>query len=1060
MLGKLLRAAFGLALLVPGLAFAQSATISGTVTDANGETLIGANVLIEQLVIGAATDLDGRYTFEVPAGQVRGQTVTLRAGFIGYTPQARQITLNPGPQTQNFELQLDLLRLDEVVVTGVTGATPTKKLAFTVDKLDASALELAPGANPVGSMQGKVAGASVVSNGGAPGEGLSVRLRGSTSLTGTSAPLYIVDGVILGSNQVDIDALDIESMEIVKGAAASSLYGSRAQNGVINITTKRGSAIALNQTRVTIRNEFGINQLPKDLKANQSHNYNVNAQGQFLNAAGEVNDCDTCTSLGYGPGVLVDRTDKGASFFDNPYVGETFNAFEQFFDPGNTYSNHISVSQNSAKTNFHASFTNYDEAGVLVGLEGYNRRSFRINLDHRLSNNLFFSTSGFYSQSTSDSPNSSINQGNADFNPFFGLMFTSPLSDLTAKDDTGELLIQPDPLSVEENPLYVIQNADLFNDRSRILGSFRARYTPAPWVDVETNMSYDRSDRDNREFYDRGFQSVDPSSINDGRIVRRNDLDEAINADLTVSVRKQFDNLTTRSQLKYQIERNDLYSEAITASTLTAAGIPDLSNANGDKNVSSSSSSVRSEGYYATFGVDYADKYIADFLLRRDGSSLFGEDERWHNYFRVSGAYRVSEELWWPLQDELTEFKLRYSYGTAGGRPRFEAQYETFSLSSGNISKGTLGNTFLKPELSAEQEFGVDIGFFDKVFAELVYAKTSVEDQLLQVPLAGYFGFSSQWQNAGSLESNTIEAQISANILRSRNTSLDVGFVFDRTRQKITEFNTNAYRTGPQSAFYFRADEKLGSMYGIHWLNDTGGLPADVQSFAGQFQTNDDGYLVWVGDGNSWQDGISKDLWGTTSEALGTNGRTYRWGIPIKFLDAEESTFGEIGNTIPDFNLGFNTTLRWKGITAYMLWNAQIGGDVYNFTKQWSYRDGRASDQDQGTKSDQEKKSTDYYEVLYDATAVNDHFFEDGTYVKLRELSLGYTLNRVQLQKMFGNLLNSVSFSVIGRNLLTFSDYTGFDPEVGSGDDATLYRVDNFGYPKYRTFTGKIELQF
>ncbi len=1072
MLRKLLPVAFCLAILfAPGMAIAQNATISGKVVDADGEALIGASVLIQELVIGAATNLDGDYTFEVPAGQVNGQAVTLKAQFVGYTEESRTITLSPGAQTQNFVLRLDLLRLDEVVVTGVTDATPQKKLAFDVDKLDASAIELAPAANPVSSLQGKIAGASVVSNSGAPGESSSVRLRGTTSLSGSSAPLYIVDGVILGSDQVDIGALDIESMEVVKGAAASSLYGSRAQNGVINITTKRGTDVPLNQTRVTVRNEIGLNSLPNDIQANTAHNLRMNAgQTQFVDADGNLNACDTCFANGYGPGTLVDTNDSGASFYLNPYPGQQFDAFDEFFDPGNTFSNFISVSQNSAKTNFFASFTNYDEAGIIAGLDGYNRKSFRLNLDHRVNQDLFVSASSFYSQSTNDTPNASINADNTFFNPFFGLMFTSPLSNLGQRDENGQLSVQADPLAVEENPLYVIENTELFNNRSRILGNFRVRYSPLDWVDLEGNLSYDRSDRDSRQFQDRGFQSIDPSSVNDGRIERRNAVQEALNGDFTASMRRTFGDMTTRMQLKYQVEQDDFYSEGIIATNLIAAGIPDLSNiqtGEGDnRTVFSTETAVRSEGYYATLDADYADKYIGSFLIRRDGSSLFGEDERWHNYFRFSGAYRVSEELWWPLQTAIPEFKLRYSYGTAGARPTFSAQYETFNVGAAGITKGTLGNSFLKPELQTEQEFGLEMALGERFLAELVYAVSDVEDQLLLVPLAGYFGFSNQWQNAGSLESNTIEAQLSGNLMRTRDMSWDFGFTFDRTRQEITEFNSNPFRNGPQSIFYVRDGEVIGSMYGNLWITEASELPAELAGSADAFDVNDDGYLVPVGAGNTYQSGAgadgqigtADDLWGTTVDV---NGESLRWGIPVKFFDEDEQTdFVQIGDAIPDFNLGFNTTFTFKGITAYMLWNAQVGGDVYNFTKQWSYRDGRAQDQDQTGKAVGDVKSAAYYEVLYDATAKNTHFVEDATYLKLRELSLGYTFNRQQLASIFGNALHRVNIRLIGRNLLTFTDYTGFDPEVGDGNDASLFRVDNFAYPNYRTLTGVLEIQF
>lgn len=1058
-------------LLLPGLANAQS-VISGTVTDDTGEPLIGANVLIESLVIGASTDLDGTYTFQVPSDHV-GQTLELTARYVGFVEQVRSITVGEGIMTEDFVLEVDFLQLDDIVVTGVAEATPRKKLAFTVSQVDGEDITLAPASNPIASIQGKVAGVAVMAGSGAPGATSSVRLRGATSITGSNQPLYIVDGVVLGANQVDFDALDIADIEIVKGAAASSLYGSRAQNGVINITTQRGSATPLNQTRVTVRNEFGISDVSKSLQANSSHDLQVDASGNFVDDSGAINTCGNCLENGYGPGVIQEVNPHGAAFFDNPYQGTLHNGFDDFFDPGNTWTNYVGVSQNSSKTNFLASFTNVAEQGSVLSLEGMKRRSFRVNLDHRIRPNLTVSTSGFYSQTENDGVTGVPGSG-AFFNPFFGLMFTNPLVNLTERDETGELKIQADPLAVEENPLYLLENTDISRSRSRLLGNFRARWNPLDWLNLESNFSYDRSDQDATEFYDIGFQSIDPSSVNDGRIERRNVVDEAINYDLTVSLRKQFGDFATRGQLKAQIENSNYFSEFIIGSNLVTLGNSDLSNVKqfcteegcdaGSRDFGNYFETVWSEGYYATAGMDYKDKYIVDVFFRYDGSSLFGAEERWQPYYRGSAAWRISEESFWPANNPITELKLRASIGTAGGRPNFQAQYEVLSLGNGQLSKSTLGNAFLKPELQTEMEFGLDVGVLDRIFLELVYADTQVEDLLLAVPLAGYYGFSSQWQNAGDLASNTIEASVNASVYSSRDTDFEVGVIFDRTRQEIAEFNSNPYVGGPQSLYFFREGEILGSMYGNEFITDLSRLPTGAD--ASFFDVNDDGYVVAVGQGNTYasgpgSDGVlggEDDLWGTLVNVNGTN---YRWGIPIKYYDeANETDQVQIGNGLPDFSLGLNTTFRYKGFSLYMLWGAQIGGDVYNFTKQWGYRDGRNADQDQGGKEESMKKSTTYYEVLYDATAKNSHFVEDATYLKLRELSIGYTFNRQQLSQVFGNVLHSLSASIIGRNLLTFTGYSGFDPEVGDGSDPTLYRVDSFNYPPLRTIRAKLEFQF
>jgi TonB-linked SusC/RagA family outer membrane protein len=1039
------------------MALAQRGVVTGTVTDGEtGEPLPGATVQVVGTGIGTATDIDGNYSINLTPG-----TKQLRASFVGYATVTQEADVTADETTTvNFELDPSTAELGEVVVTGVTSETPKSKLSFTVDQVNAEALQKVAPTNAMQALQGKVAGATILGGSGEPGAGFNVRLRATTSLTGDNSPLFIVDGVILGADQVDISALDVKSIEVVKGAAASSLYGSRAQNGVINITTQRGSETPLGQTRVTVRNEFGWQSLRKQLSPNQAHSLLMNDSGQLVNSNGEP--------VNYGEGAAPDQTGpNNVSFRDNLYSDlrqvngspyALYDPFDQFFNPGNNFTNYVAISQNSETTNFRASFENTREPGVIrgpVSAEGLTRRSFRLNLDHRPSDNTSFRASGYYSNSKSDRVDASEVE-----DPFFSLQFLTPLSNLLERDDNGELIIQPDPRAVEANPLYIIENLDISRERSRFLGNFGGEYSPFQWATLSGSISYDRSDRDYREFADKGFKSIDPTPENEGEIEKESFVQEALNYDVTLSLNRDFGDFTGRSQFKYQVEDTQFESVFAQGNDLAAAGIPDFANIQDDasKSLNSFTSIIRAEGFYATVQGDYLDRYIFDALIRRDGSSLFGSEERWQTYYRLAGAYRLSQESFWPFQNSLNEFKLRYAYGRAGARPEYEAQYETFSLSDGNLSKATLGNSALKPELSTEQEFGLEISFFDRAYLDVTYARQLVEDQLLEVPLIGPLGFANQWQNAGTLQSNTIEISLNGTVFRTRDAILDMGLTFDRTRQEITEFNTNAFQTGPEDLFYYRDDEQIGAMYGAQWITERSQLQ-EMGLDPSNFDQNNDGYFVPVGSGNSWQDGISESLWGTT---VSTAAGDLAWGIPVEFVDSEGEDFFQIGNTIPDFNLNFNTSFSYKGLTAYTLLSYQHGGDIYNFTKQWSYRDGRAGDQDQFGKSDATKKTNQYYETLYSATNKNNHFVEDGTFLKVREISLGYTFDRAQLNNLLGgsNILNRVSFTVTGRNLFTFTDYTGFDPEVGDGDDATLFRVDNFDYPPFRTVTGRLEFQF
>jgi hypothetical protein len=502
----------------------------------------------------------------------------------------------------------------------------------------------------------------------------------------------------------------------------------------------------------------------------------------------------------------------------------------------------------------------------------------------------------------------------------------------------------------------------------------------------------------------------------------------------------------------------------VEGSNLSAKGITRFDGVLGEKNITSGASTIRSEGYYLTTSGDYKDRYIFDLLVRRDGSSLFGADQRWQTYYRAAGAYRLSEENFWPLDGIVNDFKLRYSYGTAGGRPPFEAQFQTFNIDGGTSpTKETQGNANLEPEFQVEQEFGVEFSLFDRAFVDVTYADATVEDQILRVPLPAAQGFAAQWRNAGTIESQTWEVSVNGDILRTQDFSWRAGLTFDRTRQEITEFNSNPIRVGPdqQKAFFIREDETLGAMYGTQFVENRSQLQ-EMGLDPSLFDKNDDGYFVPVGEGNSWKDGFEKELWGTT-----VNGRP--WGLPIEFVDENGDDFHKIGDTNPDFNANLNTTLQYKGFRFYALLSTQVGGDVYNATRQWGVRDDRAAQVDQLGKPKELQKPRSYYQKLYNVNSKNSEFVEDASFLKVRELSVGYTFNQSQLNNLIGdrNILNEVSLRLVGRNLFTFTDYSGVDPEVGGGTEegfingnANIFAIDNFAYPKFRTFTGRIEFQF
>jgi hypothetical protein len=262
-----------------------------------------------------------------------------------------------------------------------------------------------------------------------------------------------------------------------------------------------------------------------------------------------------------------------------------------------------------------------------------------------------------------------------------------------------------------------------------------------------------------------------------------------------------------------------------------------------------------------------------------------------------------------------------------------------------------------------------------------------------------------------------------------------------------------------QDIFYMKNNTQYGSFWGTVWATSTDELPQATQQYASQFQVNDDGYLVWVGDGNTWKDGISKILWGT-SKTL--EGRTYGWGRPVQYIDETGNKLHQMGTSVPDFSYSMTSSLRFKGASVYVMFDGQSGGDIYNHTRQWAARDDGSDDVDQYGKTDETKKPTIYYRDMYHVNAPNSWYVEKGTYLKLRELAVKYDL--ANLVDMRGVGISSLKLGIVGRNLLTWTDYRGFDPEVGRGGgqlgSAVNARVDSYRYPNYRTFSFTLDLDF
>lgn len=1089
---------------------AQQGAITGTVSDSETlQPVAGAQVFVSGTVIGTLTSAQGTYRLEgVPAGQT-----TVTVSLIGYRELSVTVTVQAGQvATADFSVVQTALRLQDIIVTGVVGATPAIKLPFTVVRLDPRDLPV-PASDVSSLLAGKAAGVRSVSGSGQPGAQADITLRGPTSINASGrsqAPLIVIDGVIQSQSATlaDIGSMDIDHIEIVKGAAAASLYGSRAQNGVIAITTKRGTGLQANSFDMMMRGEYGIGELDGRIGLTTTHPFVMNSSGtKFIDTDGNEIDFTDLGRPGFGSPVLDGGTPE-TTFNDNPHPGQLIDAIDTFFSPGATYDVYGAVTGRFGESSFRISVDQFKEEGVVScdvcesnlaelnrdrvgqGLspfnvksptdDGFERQNVRLNVDTRFGN-LDIAASGFYSRSTQDDAAVSNNS-------FFSLTFMSPALDLAQIDPTdGYPLIDIDPLSLEENPLYQLAIATEEDERTRTMGSVDLNWAPSgiDWLSFEANASYDRTD-----FSDFGIRpknekrsEAGESSFTGGSLRVSAFTDEAVNGSASVLVNRTVldGDLTFRMRGRYLFEDQDFSSTGAFGSRFSVQDVPNFGAIEGDTRGNNQEREISAQGYFGIASIDYKGKYILDGLVRRDGSSLFGPDERWHTYFRGSAAWRPSQEDWWNI-DAIDELKFRFSIGTAGGRPNFFAQFETFGVSSGAIFPINLGNNALKPESTEEREAGLNLVLFENLGIDYTYAWATTDDQLLTVPQPAFVGFSSQWQNAGEIVSRTHEISIRYAAIDKADTGLQFRLNWDTTDQEITRLDVPDFTQS--GSFFVYEGAPLGELWGDRWATSCSDLaPSGVSASecASNFQVNDDGILVATGSGNNFTDGMSKGLWGTdvtVNTDAGTS--SFDFGMPIKSEDfspacvsknptdfesvCQLQEFLPFGNTTPDWNASFATNFRYKGLTLNGLLDSSIGHSLYNATRQWALRELRGEDVDQAGKSEGNKKPVGYASALYNVNAENSFFREDGDWVKLRELAVGYTLPQSFMQDVFKGKLSRVTLTLIGRNLITWTDYRGYDPEVGNSGGSigstAINAVDSFGYPNFRTYTVSAEIVF
>ena len=916
--------------------------------------------------------------------------------------------------------------MDEVVVSGVASATPTKNLTISVEKVDAEQLKAAHSSSAASALQGKVAGLSVVKANGLPGGGASLRLRGSTSLVGNQKPMIILDGTIINTNLADINLDDIETFEVVKGAAAAALYGSEAGNGVIVINTKRGKGNEIGKSTIIVRSEMGYQKLINPIELSTHHPY------QLADNWEEYDDYTKYDGIFYYQGAPIsgNRIVTEAGYADQPY-SNLYNNQDLFFKKGIYHTEYIGITGKTTTTNFLISFENNNQGGILFNTKGYQRNNLKFNLDHRISDKLKISTSNLLFQGLSRNPGST--------GTFSDLLFISPDVDLTRMNaDSTPYEILPDPWGIAENPLYPLYYRKREAKRLSVIGNVRLNYDLTDWLNFDTKYTYEYRNKLWKTVTPKGYK-VNNGQYAGGSLYREtyNELEQ--NLQFTTNINKQFGDWTTKVKLSYLYEKSFYEDFSVTGRDFVFAGIDQLNNTNPERSkLNSYEGNIVSINYFGIIDGDYKDKYLLSALYRMDGSSLFGAEERWNPYFRVSGGYRITEDF---QIKGIQEMKIRASYGTSGQRPGFSSQYETWNLVNGVASRSSSGNKHLKPSTTKELEVSFEMNFLSKFSFNTSYSQSRTENAFAKAPLPSHYGgYDYQWSNVGTLSAKALEASLGIKVLNTSALTWNTNFIFDRVRQKIESLNIPEYKTGPKNAFYVKAGETFGIIYGNKWLTSLDDMSKQLPAGASisDYEVNNEGYVIPAG------------TQGTRNE------------IPIA-QDANNDGLADkiqIGDGNSKFNLSMSNSISYKGLNLYFLLSWKNGGDVYNYTHQYTFRDLRAVEFDQFGKPDDQKKTIDYYSTFYKNTEINSYFIEDGSYLKLRELSLSYELKKEQLGLFLGKNIQSIRLGFEARNVLTITNYKGYDPEVASGSDLSNYPFDNFGYPNFRTYTGSIKFTF
>ena len=977
-------------LLLSCFTVVQAQAITGKIIDDEGTPLIGASVLVEGTTTGTVTDIDGVFTLTVPEGGDR-----LIISYTGFETQTVELT----DPDDDYEITLsdDAIGLDEVVVVGYSPVR-RKDIVGAVSSVSGEDVNREAGATVQSGLR-QAAGVVVQQSNGAPGAGYNIRVRGVTSVNASNEPLFVVDGVPViagdfsqqgvggqGTNALaDINPADIESIEVLKDASTTAIYGSRAANGVVLITTKSGKA---GRTNINFSTTYGFNELIKEVDVVDGIQYNEYVKERY--------GADANTALGLDTTVSSDWQ-------------------ELIFDRNPITTNQLSISGGDQKTKFYGSLGYDDLQGALNGTR-FKRYSGRLNLDHTASDKLAINFNLGYTNSN----NKRLQGDNNIYGALSSAILLPPVVPIRNEDGTyGSAFGLENPVAATE----VYENRALTN---RIIGNAGITYFLTESFSLKAKLGVDNVNYRENIFEPRSLQSTAQGQIVESSNVRTRLINEYL-----ASYNGSFGGTSISSTIGAIFQRDDVRRNFFQTDDLPSDNFPSADAAATPATVVGDRLGSTLQSYIASFNMNNAGLYITA-SLRADGSSRFVND-KWGYFPGIAAGYNFADD---GKIGQFNQIKIRASIGQTGNnnigdfatRPLFAggASY----LTTPGISQSQLGNPDLKWETTTQFNAGLDLALLDsRIGATLDFYVKNTNDLILDRPIPTTSGFGTVVANVGSMRNTGVEATLTFVNVQQPDFNWTTTLTGAYNKNEVTElFNDQPQDFG--FATRLAVGEPVGSFFGL----ETDGIYQNQAEIDADNARNDDrDFIVGAQPGDfrfidQNNDGIIND---------------------------DDRTF--IGSALPDFTGGVDNKLSYKGLELQFFLQFSLGNDVYN--NNLAFAEGLNSVFAPTVRAyegawREEGDGDDFPRITGGQSADNnrqdsDRYVEDASFVRLKTATLGYNFEENLLQNVG---INSLRLFVSGTNLITWTDYSWFDPEVNTfGDNNVALGTDFLTLPQSRS---------